>query len=184
VADSTTSSVLTAVAGAYASASEYEDHGEVLKGSTPCVRFQTRFRRDQLFHFEYEGGHPGQPLQPWARVTREDGRLTFWTVLNVVAPESLSLCIAALTGISSGSAHRVPCLLMPAEVGGWRATDLVGAVLKPDCDIDGTVCFHIRGNHPRGLGSVSLFIEKERHFIRRCLDSLGYVTEYRITHAG
>ena len=141
-------SVLGQVSNRYRSLAAYSDTGTVLS-AVASVEFETEFKRGAYFHFAYSDVLPGRPRQVMARVTWDLGRLDFWTLVNAPAPVSLRLAIAALTGISSGSAHTIPALLLPDEVGGWMPTDLTDPELAADELIDGVLCLHVRGRHPR-----------------------------------
>jgi hypothetical protein len=62
--------------------------------------------------------------------------------------KSLSLALAAATGVSAGSAHAVPSLLMPKEVRGRRLSDVTEAVRKADEPVAGHACFVVEGKIP------------------------------------
>jgi hypothetical protein len=159
--------VLSNVADRYRSLAAYSDTGTVVS-DLASVQFETAFRRGTYFHFAYSDILPGRPRQAMGRVTWERGHLDFWTLAKAPAPSTLRLAIAALTGISSGSAHTVPALLLPEEVGGWIPTDLTDAELAAGEVIDGIHCLHIRGRHPRFSNKLSsLYVDRDTWLLRR-----------------
>jgi hypothetical protein len=159
--------VLSNVAERYRSLIVYSDTGTVVS-EVASVEFETVFRRGTYFHFAYSDILPGRSRQVMARVTWDRGHLDFWTLVNAPAPSTLRLAIAALTGISSGSAHSIPALLLPEEVGGWIPTDLTDAEVAAREVIDGIRCLHVRGRHPRFSDKLSsLYVEPGTWLLRR-----------------
>lgn len=155
------------VADLYRGLPAYSDTGTVVS-SVASVQFETVFRRGSYFHFAYSDVLPGRPRRDMARLTWDQGRLEFWTLVNAPAPATLRLAIAVLTGISSGSAHGVPSLLLTDEVGGWIPTDLGAPELAPGEVVDGAPCLHVRGRHPRFPDRhSSLFVDPVTWLIRR-----------------
>ena len=166
VTDESPEAVLAATMTAYRQCTTYDDAGVVLDQGEVRVSFETRFVRGSLFSFSYAAPGRDGVHQPRARVVSRDGGLDFWTVLGGPQPESLRLCIAALTGISSGSAHGASSLLLE-EVGGWLPTELTNPERLADEEVFGVPCYHVRGGHPSRPGSWSLFVEHGTHLIRR-----------------
>jgi hypothetical protein len=186
VTELTPEAVLTAVAEAYRRFVEYEDVGFVSSGARCVVRFETKFVRDQLFHFAFSANpRGGDELRPVARLTFQGSGLEFWTIFeNAPQPTSLPHAVAALTGISSGAAHGAAALLI-AEVGGWLPTDLRMPVFLPPHVVAGRPCLHIRGKHPHGLGEHSLLVEEASYLIRGRIThgSTEHYTEYESCRA-
>jgi hypothetical protein len=167
VSGSDAASVLAEVSHRYSSLAAYSDTGTVVS-AVASVAFETAFKRGTYFHFAYSDVLPGRPRQVMARVTWDDGRLDFWTLVNAPAPATLRLAIAALTGISSGSAHTIPALLAPEEVGGWIPTELTDPELAAGELIDGISCLHVRGRHPWFPGKFfSLYVDPSTWLVRR-----------------
>lgn len=125
------------VAARYASITSYSDCGAVHTQPIDNDRmsttiFSTLYKKPSLYRFEFERPHPYPPLQNI--ITRNgvvfDGSTAYtWKQRGTNAPqtevaENFSLAIAAATGVSSGSAHRVGRLLIPA-IGGYSILDLV-----------------------------------------------------------
>jgi hypothetical protein len=161
-------SVLASVLAEYRRFDEYEDDGIVYLQGTPVVSFRTRFRRGLLFEFSYSEVLDDGAHVPHSRLLWHDGATTLTSLLDTPAPESLSLAVAGLTGISSGSAHGAPSLLLE-EVGGWVPTDLVEPVFLPDQLVCDQPCYYISGGHPwrpsqwsPGMSRALLRIEQRR----------------------
>jgi outer membrane lipoprotein-sorting protein len=138
----------------YATCETYQDSGFV---TTVFIRddgqrrnkipFSTAFVRPTRFRFEFKNSHDGQN---WRRyIVWADGAdlRTWWDIRpGVVQPPSLSLGLAGATGVSGGSAHTVPALLMPDSIGGRRLTDLTQLRRLEDAKLDGVDCFRIQGS--------------------------------------
>jgi hypothetical protein len=72
--------------------------------------------RPERFRFEYDDPTPEKPYIVWANagVIR-----TWWYVKpGEERQPSLSDAIAGATGVSGGSAHTIPTLLLPDRIGG------------------------------------------------------------------
>ena len=76
----------------------------------------------------------------------------------------------------------ISSLLLPTEVGGWIPTDVAKPEMLPDVEMFGARCYHIRGQHPRGLGAQSLVIDKTSLLVRQRIkhdgepEAISYVT--------
>jgi len=167
---------MTEVAKAYASCSSYRDTGvavTLLGSMTMTTAFKTAFVRPDRFRFEYHQRPsrllPGSRMIVWKE--RADVRV-WWTVGGKVeAKESLDLALAGATGVSSGTAHTIPRLLMPRVVSGLSLAELRGLSIVGEGNVAGDVCVRIRGQHPRSSGTwYTLWIEKGRHLIRKLED--------------
>jgi hypothetical protein len=167
VSEPDAASVLSSVSDRYRSLPEYSDTGTV-SSAVASVEFETAFKRGTYFHFAYSDILPGRQRQVMARVTWDQGRLDFWTLANAPPPHTLRLAIAALTGISSGSAHTIPALLLPEDVGGWIPTDLAAPEMAENELVDGVSCLHVRGRHPRFPEKLSsLYVDPSTWLVRR-----------------
>jgi hypothetical protein len=81
--------------------------------------------------------------------------------------ENFSLAIAAATGASSGSAHRIGRLLLPA-MGGLSILDLVDLRQGRDTVVDGTPCYSIAARYPKcAIPDMEFVIERDALLIRR-----------------
>jgi hypothetical protein len=146
--------ILERMATTYAKCKSYQDSGCVTTifirsdGNHTSKRpFSTTFVRPSRFRFEFKdslNGHTWRRYIVWADT--EDVR-TWWDIRpGVVQPPSLSLGLAGATGVSGGSAHTVPALLMPDSIGGRRLTDLTQLRRLEDAKLDGVDCFRIQGS--------------------------------------
>jgi outer membrane lipoprotein-sorting protein len=79
--------------------------------------------------------------------------------------KSLDMALAFATGISDGTAHTIPALLMPSEVTGTKLTDIQKPVRGEDKSIDGRNCFSIQGQLPGGRSTI--WIDQESFLVRR-----------------
>jgi hypothetical protein len=129
--------LLEEVAARYASMTSYSDCGAVhtqliYNDRMFTTIFSTLYKKPSLYRFEFERPHPYPPLQNiiTRRAVVFDGSTAYtWKQTGTDDPqtefaESFSLAIAAATGVSSGSAHRIGRLLIPA-IGGLSILDLV-----------------------------------------------------------
>jgi hypothetical protein len=145
--------ILAALAEVYATCTSYRDTGVVNTrfinpaggGHTTTRPFETAFVRPDRFRFEYRSRHFEE--DNWDRhiVWADDGDVrTWWDVTpGVKVPESLGLALAGATGVSGGSAHTVPALLLPNLVGGRRPTDSVEVVSLGDAPLGGVACYRL-----------------------------------------
>jgi hypothetical protein len=87
-------------------------HGK--RKRTERTLFSTRFVRPGDFLFEFRNRSGESEWDQYA-VWLEEGRARSWWTIDTEAeePESLAMAIAGATGVSSGSAYRVPHLLLP-----------------------------------------------------------------------
>ena len=63
------------------------------------------------------------------------------------APESLGMALAGATGVSGGSAHTVPALLMTERVGGRRLTELTDLISLEDDRLGDNTCYRFSGRY-------------------------------------
>lgn len=150
----TAEDVIAALKTAYASCHTYADTGCVRTvflnpdGSTKFVStkpFETAFVRPDRFRFEFSSHHPG--LTEYSRyiiaVNGPDVR-KWWDISpGVERPESLALALAGATGVSGGSAHTVPALLLP-ETERARLGERAAPSLMADAEWDGVPCYRIQ----------------------------------------
>lgn len=148
--------ILERAARVYEECASYRDAGSVVTTfhmgdgtSTRELSFSTAFVRPDRFRFEYtlDGSSTGVPTYV---IWRHGGEVKSWWALrpSVKVEKSLSMALAAATGVSAGSAHDVPSLLMPKEVLGRRLRDLPEAVRKADEPVAGHACFVVEGKIP------------------------------------
>jgi hypothetical protein len=159
----TADQIIAGMAAAYAGCHSYRDTGRVqtrfsahneLPGFDSDRPFRTAFTRPHRFRFEFSSACPGST--EWHRyIVHSDKGLvqTWWDVRPGVKREpSLGLALAGATGVSGGSAHTVPALLIPKEVGGQRLTALGELTRLSDEDAGGVRCYCIQGRFPAPTG--------------------------------
>lgn len=137
-ADASAADVLVRVAETYARCRSYRDRGAVTiimnqEHDRPRVRpFSTRFVRPDRFVFEFSSEFYGQTTR-FAVWLANSATKTWWTFRpNTETLESLGYGLAAGTGISGGSAHRVPTLLMPQFAWSPLAHPMARIVSSPE----------------------------------------------------
>ena len=147
--------ILERMIGTYANCKTYQDSGEVttaFSGSGPSFSntkpFSTAFVRPARFRFEFKSAflpydNHWQRYLVWA-----DGAKTrtWWDVTpGIVESPSLESALAGATGVSGGSAQRVPAMLMPGRVWGRPLRDLLDLQRVEDAPLGNAVCFRIHG---------------------------------------
>ena len=176
--------LLEEVAARYATMTSYSDcgtvHTQVIDNDRVVTTiFSTLYKKPSLYRFEFERSHPYPPLQNI--ITRNtvlfDGSTTFtWKQTGTDTPqtelaENFSLAIAAATGASSGSAHRIGRLLLPA-MGGLSILDLVDLRQGIDTVVDGAPCYSIAARYPKStIPDMEFVIERDALLIRRIKSS-------------
>jgi outer membrane lipoprotein-sorting protein len=163
----TAQQILDKMASTYATCKSYRDSGAVTNFFSPQhidVRpFRTAFVRPNEFRFEYDDPDPEKPYIVWAK---GDEVRTWWYVKpGVQNPSSLELGIAGATGVSGGSAHTIPNLLLPDQIGGRSIASLTDLTRLPDDAVDDTPCFKLQGKFADQ--PTTLWLEKETYLIRR-----------------
>jgi len=169
----TAEQVLERMAKAYANCKTYRDSGNVKTvffsaGGKRTVNkpFETAFVRPNVFRFEYRdrrGDEENNRYLIWS-----DGKAirSWWDVRpGIEKPESIGRALAAATGVSGGSARRVPSLLMRDDFPGAaaaRVTDLKRIEDATQFNVD---CFRVEGKY---AGSIeTLWLDKETFLLRR-----------------
>lgn len=131
----------------YKTCKSYKDEGKVITTSTDEskqppqeISFKTFFVRPMYFRFFWEDGY-GDGNTVWC-----DGKKSHLYFLGKMDDqEHLSAAIAGATGVSSGSAHTIPRLLMPDQIAGrslseFSSIELVKEVLAAEGEL-----VHLRG---------------------------------------
>ena len=164
--------VLNRMAKTYANCKSYRDSGVVksvlilpVNGKQITEKpFTTAFVRPDRFRFEFKAMEfGGERYLVW-----QGGNdvKTWWDVKpGVEKVESLGLALAGPTGVSGGSAHTIPALLLPREVGGRRLTDITEPKRLADAKIDNVDCFVLDGQF--GDRPMTLWIDKQTFLVRR-----------------
>ena len=107
--------------------------------------FLTAFQRPDRFRYEFRGqtggGGPFHRYIVWREGTAVRTR---WELLGRdERPESLVLALAGATGVSGGSAHTVPSLLLPDEFEGDALRRFVDIELVGQTALGGVACHHL-----------------------------------------
>jgi hypothetical protein len=155
---------------------------------TTRKNFKTAFTREGPFRFEYsdlDGYATGKPYIVWT-----DGKsVRSWTHLNPGEEKHflLSMALAGATGVSGGSAHTVPRLLLPMVVGGWALTEVWDPCCEGEETIDGRICLKVVTKYPSG-SPLTIWLDKETHLVRRIFEAhdfkeKGFSTEQTTDYA-
>ena len=188
--------LLEEVAARYTSMTSYSDCGAVHTQLIDNDRmfttiFSTLYKKPSLYRFEFERPHPYPPLQKI--ITRHavvfDGSTAYTRKqTGTDAPQSefaenFSLAIAAATGVSSGSAHRIGRLLIPA-IGGLSILDLVDLRLSMDTVVDGTPCHSVAARYPKSATpDMEFVIENDTLLIRRIKTTASGLSATELRHS-
>jgi outer membrane lipoprotein-sorting protein len=156
----------------YATSRSYSDSGVVKtvfihpdRKRTVEKPFTTAFIRPDQFRFEYR---EKKPIFGERRFIIFRNGKDFQTYSDLELPmqfESLDRAVAAATGISGGSAIRVPAMLLPSEIKWRRAIRFNNPKRIDDDRIAKIDCFRI---HDFILGGPTiLWIDKEKFLLRK-----------------
>ena len=95
----------------------------------------------------------------------------WWTVEPKIKTEqSLDMAIAGATGVSAGSAHNVPRLLMPDKVSGWSWSQLTSPVVVGADIVDQVKCDRITGTAYKD-SQMTIWIGQADHLIRKLVQT-------------
>jgi len=164
--------ILDRMAKVYANCTSYRDSGTVNtlfigpRGNRTVEKpFTTAFLRPDRFRFEYKEKR-SMGREPQYIVWRQGSDVRVFTDLRPGNDKavSLELAVAGAAGVSSGSAHKIPSLLLP-ELGGRRLTDLTEAHRTDDAKTGEADCFRIEGKYADS--PVTLWIDKASFLVRR-----------------
>lgn len=167
-------SILERTATVYRTCRSYRDTGAVTivfieprgKSQTVVRPFRTEFVRPRRFRFEYTEKQGGTVER---YVVWDDGHVarSWWTVdPQVRTSPSLRMPLAGATGVSGGSAHTAPRLLMPETVGGWAITDLANARVLGADRVGGADCWKLTGLDRQGNPNY-VWIDKRTYLLRK-----------------
>lgn len=172
-ADLSAQGILARSALTYAHCKSYQDTGvvtityrESLGTRVEERPFKTAFVRPDRFRFEYrETGLAGGKRRyiVWRLGSHVQ---TWWDVQPGVQEKgSLSSALSAATGVSGGSAHTIPALLLPDEVEGRRLTDMTDVKRIADAEVGGVGCFCVEGKYADVSRTVC--IDRKTFLVRR-----------------
>jgi hypothetical protein len=165
--------ILDRMGATYARCRTYRDAGvvttvytEITGKRTVEKPFTMVYVRPDRFRFEYtERKDDGRAYRYLVWRRGKDVR-SWWDVTpGVTKLESLGMALSAATGVSGGSAHRIPALLFADEVGGRRLADITEAGRVEDAALGPVECIRIQGRYADR--PVTLWLEKATFLIRR-----------------
>ena len=168
----------------YANCSSSRDQGQVvtkmvserIAERTERKPFATHFVRPDRFRFEFRA-RVGASENFASRfvVWRLDGVCgTHWSIGEDREERSLRLALAGATGVSGGSAHTVPSLLIPKEIGPAFLGSLKNAVAT-ESDLLGTSCLLIRGTTK--AGETNVYVDRRTMLIRGIREARDFTVQ-------
>ncbi len=166
------SEILAQMAKVYATASSYRDSGVVrivyfeATGERVEERpFETAFVRPDSFRFEFKESFMGRTKRyiVWQRASEIR---TWWDVHAATeTPASLDMGLSGATGVSGGSAHAVPVLLLPGVVTGRSTKDMTDLRRLSDVQCGSSLCSRVEGVY--GGTKRVLWIDLKSYLLRR-----------------
>ena len=184
---STAKQILDRMVKVYASCKSYQDSGMVrtlfsLPDGNRTVEkpFSTAFVRSGRFRFEYKEKRENQDYRYLVWANGKDVR-TWWDVTpGIKRLDSLGFALTGVTGVSGGSARRIPALLISEPIGaGWDIRKLRNLKRLEDAKAENADCFRIQGETGiDGQGPVTLWIDKASFLVRR-LDQQNKLANFR-----
>jgi hypothetical protein len=165
--------LLKEVTFAYRACSSYEDTGRVeyAHPETDVVvraEFHTQFVRPHTFEFGFRNI---DPIFQYA-LSRHGKGANLKRNSETEWFDSFDLAVASLSGVSWGSAHTVPRLLMSREIGGWPVTELDQSSRLADVFFAGRRCLRVQGKHPSEAVWVELVVDAEICLIRQVIETM------------
>jgi hypothetical protein len=142
--------ILNKAALLYEQCQSYQDDGKMSSWfiSIPLsfrtwIDFKTVFNRPNQFRFEYrESGLDDKSCVVWRQGSEVQ---TWWWIHDKVEKtDDLSCAIAGATGVSGGTSHNIPSLLLPKEIKGHKLTQSTDAYRISDRAYLGTPCYRIQ----------------------------------------
>jgi outer membrane lipoprotein-sorting protein len=175
VKSTTAKSIVRKMAAQYATASSYQDTGVVMdvKGeaasqSEIVIKFKTYFAHPHFFRFEWTARNIVTSEEQLS-VIWNDGKQTFayysWDDPAVEEKEDIGSGVAGATGVSRGSAHTVPALLMK-EISGFRLIEMSKLSVLGEERFEGEDCYVVRGYHPFNF-PIDMWISKRDFLLRK-----------------
>jgi hypothetical protein len=178
--------IVSRVAKAYAECASYRDTGVVrivyleAGGERTEERpFSTAFVRPDRLRFEFRETSIIGTTKRYIVWRRGEVVRTWWDVRpGVEVASSLDSALGAATGVSGGSAHAIPALLLPQEIGGRRLTGMADVKRAADAQVGGVSCYCVEGHY--GNVPRKVCVDK-RSFMVRSVDFEETFPEFR-TH--
>jgi peroxiredoxin len=165
----TADQIVAAMVSTYRNAQAYSDHGESVAdfGRFKERRtFTTAFVRPDRFRFAFfDGGDPDRGYVIWSD---SDGVFSQWYLHPGVVDgaRDLSYAVAVATGVSGGTSHTVPALLIP-EVGGNSLAVMKGWKLDGTEAIAGHDCWRLARPDGHEGDILKIWIDRDSHLLRR-----------------
>ncbi len=178
----TAQQILQRMGRVYANCKSYSDSGVVstvftsAKGKRTVKKpFTTAFIRPDRFRFEYTERKSDNRTYHYIVWRKGKAVRTWWDVHDpaVELPQSLDLALAGATGVSGGSAHSIPAMLLPMEVSGSRLTNLRETHRLPNAKLSGVECFRIEGRKSLS-GPIVLWIDTRTLLLRRIYEQTDF----------
>jgi len=151
----TAKDIIIQMASVYKNCKSYSDTGlvktvffmENAKSFITEKPFSTAFVRLGKFRFEYTSKFsPKSKSYRYIIWAKGKNVRTWWDAKPGIKKQvSLSMAIAGATGVSGGSSHTVPVLLMP-KIGGQSFAKFKEGKRISDSLLNGTMCYRIQGN--------------------------------------
>lgn len=151
----------------YATASTLVDSGEVSSIRSLDIDekpFQLAFVRGASFRFEFHDTAPKDSYVVWWDGTTAK---TSWSARPGIQATTLALAIAGATGVSRGSAHTIPRMLLPDDVSGFALTQLANLEVVGTEQIDKHACWKKVLGTGRLDTSVVLWIDQTSYLLRQ-----------------
>jgi hypothetical protein len=171
----TAEQILGRVGEVYSKCKSYRDSGSVTTVFYSAVGkhsvekpFRTAFVRPDRFRFEYYD--KSEPVDRFVIWRQGESVRTWWGIEpGVHDARSLGNALAAATGVSSGSARRIPGLLLAEPIeAGWEIRRLKTLRRLPDAKLREAECLVVQGETSTRRGEpVVLWIAKSTFLIRR-----------------
>lgn len=176
--------ILQKMAKAYAECRTYRDSGVVktvfiMKTGRKTVEkpFSTAFVRPDRFRFEFCDTSDDGSTERCLIARSGDQVQSWWTLQpKVSVGKSLGMALAGATGISGGSAHTIPNLLLPEEVTGFSLPEMDKIKRIADARIGTANCFRIQGEFRQT--PMTLWID-QRTFLLRRLEERNVFEDFR-----
>ncbi|QDT00619.1 hypothetical protein [Adhaeretor mobilis] len=141
--------------------------------------FHTAFERAKAFRFAFRKNAFNLGFEaPY--VVWHEGKQTMTNTgqkRGFVPVKSIGTAIAMLTGVSSGTSHNIPSLLMPGEIGGKRILSLAKMSPIKKKVLNNRDCYVLEGIS--GTRQTTLWIDKESQLILRIDEAYTLDGEFR-----
>ena len=178
----TAEEILDRMAKVYADCKSYSDSGTVKttyfqtnRTWTEEKAFKTSFVRPDRFRFEYSvisGLGTGGRCIVWCNGNDVQSWSTFG---GLKKEESLSLAVAGAAGVSSGSSHAIPALLM-MEISGRKLNSLDDAKQIEDQKLGDIDCIRVTGKF--STAPMTLWLDKSTFHVLR-IDQQTILANFR-----